>query len=327
MRPWSLVLVLQLVAAPAFAGRTVVDGIAAIVNADLVLTSEWSAAVAQAEAAELVRLPADQHEQARVEIRREVLDALIDQRIVEQAMNRADLVVEDREIEQAIADVARQNRITPEVLFEEVGRQGLSPDGYRDEIRKQIRQYKFMNLEIRGRVSIDDAQLRAAWTELRAQTPPDPAWRLQRVFVPHGAGPDGAMRAAQEAEGLLAEVAAGRTFDDVVTARLADPASAPLSGTGEPIRPADLSESFVGPLRAAPEGSVVRVESPRGIFLLRIAEVVDVSLPDFESMRDELTNAVYERRMDQELEAWTREERSKGHVEIRVSVLEGPKAG
>lgn len=321
-------LAILLTAAPAAAGRDVVDSIAAVVNQDLVLRSEWAARVQQIEATELATVPEPEREEARLEIRRQVLDLLIDEALLEQAMDRADLVVDDREIEQAIADVARQNRVTVDVLYAEVARQGLQPEAYREELRKQIRHYKFMNLEIRGRIEIDEAQLRAAWAELRAATTPVPAWRLERVFVPSPVGATAGDPAPLNAavQQIFDELTGGRPFPDIVVARAKDPASLGLTGTTEPLRPEDLAETFVAPLRAAPEGTVVRVDAPSGAFLVRIAEVVDVSLPAFDDMKDELANSVYERRMDQELDAWTAEERRKGHIEVRLPAF-GPDEG
>ena len=81
-------------------------------------------------------------------------------------------------------------------------------------------------------------------------------------------------------------------------------------------RKKDLGPAFRTALEAAEVGTAVRVDTPGGIFLLRISEEVDAAVKDFEEVRNRLSRTLHEQAMEQELELWTSEQRRRAHVEV-----------
>ena len=63
-------------------------------------------------------------------------------------------------------------------------------------------------------------------------------------------------------------------------------------------------------------GQPVRVDTPRGIFLLRVAGEVDAGIKEFEEVRPRLSRKLHEAAMQRELELWTAEQRRRAHVEV-----------
>ena len=103
---------------PASAGE-LVDQIVAVVNKDIILQSELDEAVDYAGSTELRGLEGEELEKALAEVRAVLLDSLIATRLMEQAMDRADVRVSDRELEASIADIAkrRQRQRLYKVIF------------------------------------------------------------------------------------------------------------------------------------------------------------------------------------------------------------------
>ncbi|MEE2829391.1 MAG: peptidylprolyl isomerase, partial [Myxococcota bacterium] len=263
---------------------------------------------------ELRGLEGKELEAALSEIRTILLDSLIANELMEQAMDRADLTVADRDLEAAIADVAKQNGITVERLFLEIAKQGMDEESYRAEMRKQLRQYQFMNLEIRSRVEVSEEEIRSAWLQANSGREPETALRLQRILLSFSPGKEEALR--KEAVLLLEELRAGKDFATVAQARSDDASTAEKGGAAGLVKPDELSGAFAEALAGAKEGDIVSVEVPSGIFLLRVAELVDTSVQAFEAVRDELARSLYDQAMDRELELWTQEERRRSHIEV-----------
>jgi peptidyl-prolyl cis-trans isomerase SurA len=317
LRPLLFALHVALLVPGLTRAGTVVDRVVAVVNQDIVLWSELEALTGPV-LSQVTGVTEEERAAQEKELRSRLLDRLVDQKIVEQAMERADVTVEAKEIQQAISDVARQNHLSLAQLEAELAKQGMGMEAYREEMRKQIRQYKFMNLEIRSRVHVDEEGLRARWRELRAAAPPDPSWHLHRIYLafPPEGGESARAEIGREADGLLLRLREGGDFAEIARARSDDVTTRSAGGDAGLVREADLAALFAEPLRAAGVGAVTRVDAPKGVFLLRISEVVDTAVGDFEALRGQLADQLYEEGISREMERWTREERSKAHVEL-----------
>lgn len=314
----ALSVALSLGAAAPVRAADLVDRIVAVVNDDAILLSELDEISRSVEERELRGLGGEAREEAQAELRAALLDGLIADKLLEQAMERADIEVGEREVEAAIADVARQNGLTVERLFAELERQGISADEYRRELGDQIRKYQFMNLQIRGRVNVTEEDIRAAWLQAGAATAPEPAWTLQRILLAFPAGADEEQRAAilAEADALEPQLREGKDWAEVARARSDDVATKERGGEAGTVRRRDLGEAFASALGAAGVGEVVRVDLPTGVWLLRIADEVDAAKKEFEEVREQIARRLYDEAMAREMEKWTEEERRRAHVEI-----------
>lgn len=312
----ALGALLGLVAAPLALAGELVDQIVAVVNKDIVLQSELDEAVDYAEVTELRGLEGAELEQARGELRQILLDSLIATRLMEQAMDRAEISVSDRDLEAAIADVASQNNIGVERLYSEIAKQGMDRESYRAEMRKQLRQYQFMNLEIRSRIEVSEEDIRSAWLQANASHEPDMAFRLQRIFLSFSGG--GAKSIREEAAVLLEELREGKDFAAVAAARSDDASTRDKGGEAGLFKPDELSGAFAEALQTAKVGDIVQVESDAGVFLLRVAGEEDTAVQPFEAVRDDIARILYDQAMDRELELWTEEERRRSHIELFI---------
>lgn len=317
MRKWILSLALVLGAAPASAAE-LLDRVIAVVNKDVVLWSELAETLEVAESTELRGLTGEAREKRRQELETEMLDVLVGQELIDQAMDRANLDVEDREVDAAIDDVARQNGLTIERLYEELGKQGMAEPEYRLELRKQLRQYKFMNMTIRSRVEVDETAVRNRFNQTVQDGGTEAVWKLQRIMlsIPVGASDEDKARLSDEAAGIVESVQAGKDFAAIAASRSDDASTRDLGGAAGDFKPSELSPSFRDALAAIDVGEVARIDTPGAIFLLRVAEKLDATEAEYERLRDEIYRQLYDEGMQREMELWTLEERRRAHVQI-----------
>ena len=178
-RPWLSCLpalaagmVLVVSAAPAAAqgprpaARPAGDYIIAIVNSELVTAGELEQRLAvvraNAERARANLPPAD-------ELRRQVLDALIDERVQVTAARDAGQRVDDAELDRAVANVATQNQITPAQLRERLRAEGVDYARFRNNLRDQIMVERVREREVQSRIRISDAEI-DGWLEKQRET-------------------------------------------------------------------------------------------------------------------------------------------------------------
>jgi len=128
-------LLLFAAAAPAQQQTQPIDRIVAVVNEDVVLRSELDRAVAnilQQYAGRETQLP------PREVLERQVLERLVLIKLQVGRAQESGIRVTDPEIDQAIAGIAAQNRITVEQLREQLARDGTSFNEFRASVRDEM---------------------------------------------------------------------------------------------------------------------------------------------------------------------------------------------
>jgi peptidyl-prolyl cis-trans isomerase SurA len=86
------------------------------------------------------------------ELHRQLVERIIDERIIEQEAEKRQLTVTPDEVEKGIASIAETNKISKEAIEAEVERLGMTKEQYRDEVRRQIVEGKWLQLTIRPRL-------------------------------------------------------------------------------------------------------------------------------------------------------------------------------
>jgi peptidyl-prolyl cis-trans isomerase SurA len=316
MGRWTFVLLCLLMAVPAQA-LELVDRIVAVVNKEPILLSELEETLEMVEDFELRGMTAEERAQRKTELERELVDLLIGQELMEQAMDEGDLQVTDRDVEMALADIARSNGLTVERLWEEVTKQGLDEASYRADLKKQVRQQRFIQMNIMPRIDVSEEDVRNRWNLARQGEVTGTSWRLERLMLKWAGEGDADKQAIRdEGAALLRSLEQGSPFGELAKARSDDSTTKENGGDAGLFQPADLSPAFRDALSAVAVGSAVLVETAVGMFVLRVAEEVDTSEAEFEKGRFEIMRKLESEAMEREIELWTAERRRKAHVEI-----------
>ena len=312
-----LVIALLLLAVPAHA-LELVDRIVAVVNKEPILLSDLEETLEMVEEYELRGLSGEERAARKAEVEKELVDVLIGQELMEQAMDDGDLQVTPRDVEMALADIARNNGLTVERLWEEVTKQGMDEASYRADLKKQVRQQRFIQMNIMPRIDISEEDVRNRWNLARqGEETGGTSWRLQRLMLKWVGESDAERQAIRdEAEALMRSLEQGSVFADLARARSDDATTKDLGGEAGLFEASDLSVGFREALQAVAVGTPTMVETPVGVFLLRVAEEVDTTEAQFQAARFEILRKLEGEAMEREIQLWTEERRRKAHVEV-----------
>jgi peptidyl-prolyl cis-trans isomerase SurA len=207
-------LAMLLAAAPAMAAEFV-DGIVAVVNEDLVAWSELEQQVLQikAKAAEGdTRVPPD------AVLARQALEQLILQKLQLAEAERLGIQVDDAAIDAAIANIAARNQLTVAQLREVLPSEGLSFEGYREDLRSQILISRLQSREVYNRIQISKSEVDDYLAKQGSAE--RSAYHILHILLatPEGATSDQIGQVRARAEQLVQELRAG---DDFRTAAMA----------------------------------------------------------------------------------------------------------
>lgn len=277
-----LVLALPALAqAPTAAARTPVrngDWIAVVVNQELVTAGEVDRRIerAQAEAGRQgLRLPPE------AELRKQALDALIDERAILSLARESGMKVDEPELDRAVQNIAAQNQLTLAQLRQRIVTEGIDYGRFRANIRDQILVERLREREVYGRIRIKDEEIDAWLAERQAAANADAEVNVAQILVTVPEGADPATLAARQAviESALARVRAGEAFDAVAREVSEDGNRAKGGEIG--LRPASrLPDIFVEAIKGLKEGELTPrpLRSGAGFHVLKVLERKEVAL-------------------------------------------------
>ena len=164
-----------------------VDGIAAVVNGEVITLLELEKAGRLALEERLRTAPAAEQERLRREVLTAVLDQLVLIRIQSQRARQSGVQVSPAEVDTAILNIREDNRMS-EVLARLLQERGMTQKEYRSEIEDQIRLSKLVQREIRAKVTATDEEIAAWFTEHRQDWYRPEKIRIRHLLVPLPAG-------------------------------------------------------------------------------------------------------------------------------------------
>lgn len=89
----------------------------------------------------------------------QVLEDLIHQKLLDQEIEKSKMEVTDDELARGVANVLAQNRVGIEELQMELSAKGISFDSFKDQLRREIRQGKFIQQTVGANVQITDRDI------------------------------------------------------------------------------------------------------------------------------------------------------------------------
>ncbi len=316
--------------APARAAEQVVDGIAALVGDDVVLVSEVLAVVGEYERQILVQ-GGTRLDVAR--LRAEGLETLIDWRLIEGVVERADLHATDAEIDGTIETIASQNQLSVEQLRDSVTAQGMSYDQYRAEIKREIERRKVMNSMVGPNVRVEEEEVLALFEERFAEQPEGgTTFHVQQILVTHGqeAGRDAASACATVSSAREL-VAGGQDFQQVA-AQVSEVARERGGELGW--LHGDSMASWMRKVVAQLEPGQLSpvLELPFACGLVHLVDRTEYQPVSYDQARVALEQELLEKRLTDEFAKWLEEVRERTYIERKGYFAEaarfaGPSSG
>jgi len=248
------------------------DYIVAIVNQELVTAAELQLRLTQVRddaKRSGARLPADE------ELRRQVLDGLIDERVQITNARESGQRVDDTEVERAMANVAAQNQLTPDQLRERLKREGIDYTRFRKNVKDQLLVERTREREVQTRIKVTDSEIENWLEAQRTAAGAATEYNISQVLVtvPEGATDAAVAERRARAEAALARIRAGESFEAV--AREVSEDSNRAKGGEIGLRSADrLPDLFVETVRPLKAGDVAPtlLRTGAGFHILKLAE-------------------------------------------------------
>lgn len=287
-------------------GSVVVDRVVAVVNDEIITLSDLQreTTVKKSEAVRDDRL---------------VLEDMIDRKLQMAAAKRAGVMVTDKELADAVADIIKRNSMDLTQFGVALAKEGLTLEQYKAELREQITLSRLFNKNVRSGVNVDEAEARAFYqNNLKTYSLPEEI-RVRQIFLalPDKATPGQTAAIKEKAQSVYARAQKGEDFIRLVH-EVSQGATVSQDGDLGFMRRQDVLPEIEEAARSLKPGESSSPFLCAGGYNIIKLEEVRTPVRPFEKIKDELMKTLYEQKTENTYRGWLQTLRGDSHIENRL---------
>ena len=287
----ALAIALSLLSPVSAAGKPV-DGVAAVVDGRVITRSEVEELVMSR------RLMAGDAPKV-ADARKEALEALIEQNLVQKEADRLGIAVTDEEVKKTITDIRIRNGMDEDTFRKALAAQGMEYSRYEQEMRVQIRRVKVASQVLRSRMAVGDDALREFYLKHVADFCEPEQVRLTHVEL---------SKDRSEAEELRAKIATGEETEARRKAK--------DMGFLSPDSLSEVVRKAVRGLRSGGVSPVVEIEGSCHLFIVQ--EEKRGRVPAYEEVADEVRARYFEDKEEELYRTWMDSLKERARIDRKM---------
>ncbi|MGL5030885.1 MAG: peptidylprolyl isomerase SurA [Aeromonas sp.] len=255
----------------ALAAPELMDKVLAVVNKDVVLTSQQDALVNK------VKLSAHNSGQSLpndVTLRKQALDRLIQESLQLQLADRQGLKISDTQLEQAIQAIAGDNKMTLDQLRTQLAREGVTYAQYREEVRREILMNEVRRNQVRRRINISDQEVKQVVEILKKQGQQNNEYRVGHIQISLPDNPTAAQLGAAKSkiDKIIAALKKGADFRKLAIANSNGP-KALEGGDWGWMSPQEMPTMMAEAVQGAKKGDIIGpLRSGAGLHIVKVLD-------------------------------------------------------
>lgn len=299
-----------------FAHAEVVEGIVAVVNNEIVTYSDLKSFAKKVDKAGMLdeRLLLLANQDTLKKDKKEQLNFLINERLLDHEVKKQNLTVTMERVEQQVAEIASNNNMSKQDLYATIKNQGMSISEYQQFIKNSIERQTLFSNEVAPRVRVSDEEIFAVFLKRHPEVKTTSTeFTIAHIyFNPKKGGPEAALARAQS----VREKVSNQNFDSIAEQFSEDPnfSSGGLLGTfkaGEFIK--EL-ESTVASMAAGDTSDVVKSKS--GFHILKVLKRTATEDPRFEKEKEKIRSELFETNFKVQFREWMATKKDEAYIRI-----------
>ncbi len=324
-----------------------VDRIIAVVNGEIILYSELGDRIRVLHAVAPDSKSDDSARNAQIE--REVLQQMVREKLVEQEAKRMKITVSKRDVDDAIEDIKRENKVTDAQIEGTLKQNNQTVNEFRESLRKDIERDRLIDRALKSKIVITDQQIDALLRQSGVQLSPLPqpaqpakaaggstgpeSYRLAIIFLPDAQGAH-AKEAEKLGKDILDKLKGGTDFGQLVRQYSKGPAVDQGGDVGF-MSAEELAPYLQKAITGVGKGQLSGVTKGQGGYY--IVKVVDVrkggeSAPQVPEtvrtggtgdskdpgLREKARRQLYQQEMNRRFDEWVRDLESRSFIKISL---------
>ena len=317
---FSLLFILFLLIPVASSGK-VFDQVVGVVDGEVITLSDLDAAMPRYGRANLsdTENPLDKEIRLR-QVRKEVLEMLVEERLLQRVANRYGIKVEDGEIETLFTKMKQEGQMEDAEVARQLKENGFSLEGYRHFLAAQVRRARIIDALIKPDIAMSEPKLREYY-QAHYESYSAPEVRVSQivVLVPAKALPKDWEAAKGRIGKAQEKLKKGATFEEVATLYSDDKASADAGGDLGFFTKGEMLPELEREIFKMNVGAVSNViKSTQGLYLLKVTEKRGGATLSFDEIKNRVMEDYYREEVTKRYIKWLSDLKARSNVEIKL---------
>lgn len=304
------------------AGYLELDRIVAVVAKDVVTKSDLMRAIGRHSASQSLTPTNAARPRDHAALKKQVLNGLVEERLVVQAAHKDGLTISDLEIDQQLKEMMQKNIWDQEELTEAVAKMGFATlDQYRAHIRIEKLRVNMLRKQLGGRLRITDTEIERVIRVDYEGGKFEQAVRCRHILlkVPQNANPSHVNSLRQKAWLLYDKIKAGGVKFSAAAEEHSDDLGTEEGGDLGFMRRWMLDPTFARTLWRLHDGQVSGViQTPFGFHLIKRIAAKKVAVQDLRVLKQVVRAQLTEQAFTRLYVGWIKILKANTHIEIRL---------
>ncbi len=314
----AAILLLIIITASA-ASAEMVSGIAAIVNDEIItyleLNNDYALALKEEEKRGTVT------PDAAVKLKRQVLDSMIDRKLVKQKIKELNIVITEEEVRQSIEDIKRQNKLSQEALTAALIGQGITFDQYKAQMKEQMERLRLMSQEVKSKIQVGEREIREYYDANLALYREEPTYRARHIFlkVDKKASTEEIKKIMAKAADVMNEARSNSDFAALARKYSDDAGAAKDGGDLGTFKKGDMLPEIESAVITMKPGEISElVATPAGFHIIKLEERNEGKLKPFETVSASIEELLYKKKSEARFKQWADDLKKNAVIDIKL---------
>ncbi|HXX36253.1 MAG TPA: peptidylprolyl isomerase [Thermodesulfobacteriota bacterium] len=299
--------------------EAVVDRVVAVVNQEIITLSEVEKWIDPARQEMVSEDRLEKREQNEV-LCRQVLEKLIEEKLIDQEVKRAGVKISSKEIDAALEDIKQRNAATQEDFEKALAIEGLTIETYKKQIEKGLQRRKLISWSVKVETKAGEKELREFYENNVGRYRTNETYRASHILftIPKEAVPDEVREIRKKAQSVLEKIKKGEDFGEMALLYSQD-ASAKNRGDLGYFKKGELFPAFEKEalrLKVGEVSELLRTEF--GFHIIKLLDRKGVEPLPFEEVKNKVKADYYETEMDKAFRQFLSTLKEKSVIEIKL---------
>jgi peptidyl-prolyl cis-trans isomerase SurA len=311
-----LILITGLWLDPLFAAE-VCNRVVAVVNNEVITLYELNNRMK-----EMTGVPVEElmqkNEATYRDARQKILEVLIDEKIAQAKIKELRIQVSERQVDNFLEKLKRDNQLTQEDLVAGLEKEGLSYEKYRERIRRDLERSQLVEYEVRSKIIIRDEAIQKYYEDHKGTFGVAEKVHLAGIFLMRkNLKSEEEMREVyKKAQDISAKLKAGADFGQMAGTYSEGPGAKQGGDLGQ-FTVEHLEPGLKSMVEALPEGGISDpLVRPNGIQIIKVVKKQTGKIRSLEEMKEAIYGILYQEEVNRRYQTWIKELRENAYTRV-----------
>jgi peptidyl-prolyl cis-trans isomerase SurA len=259
-----------------------------------------------------------QGEDQFIEMRRQILETMIDERISQAKIEELGLNVSEDQVDAYIENIKKANNLTQEDLTDGLKDEGTTLEAYRKTIKEKLERNDLIEYEVTSKAVILESQLSKYYQEHIDEFKEEEHDQIASIilYIQDENNANEITELTRKGEKILARLKAGEDFSALAKEHSQGPGADEGGVLGE-FNSAQIDPELKKVIDGLSDGQVSGLITTNGaIQIIKLLKRTGGVVKPFDQVRDEIYQTIYNKELDKRYTSWIKELRDKSFTKI-----------